>query len=1194
MSSITRTVVILLTLAALAGGGPGPARADQAADLTQLLVQGHFWYARGRLDLARAAWRKVLLVEPRNAEALAALRELDTARPDAVDRDLLARARALALQGRYAEALALYKQAFQGGPPPTSFYNAEYLATLAGTDEGWQTAVDGLRELVRLYPSNPRYRLELGKAETYREETRRAGIARLAALADDPEYGQAARAAWRQALLWLAAKPADKALFEAWLARQPDDAAVRQRLATLERPAAPAGTAPTGGYALLAANRMAEAAARFLRTLRDHPDDADALAGLGILRLRQQRFQEAQRYLARAIAADPARRDDLQEALDDARFWALHKAAEQARQAGQLSRAVQYVTEALQQRPEQPETLLLRAQIASDLEAWDVARRYYLDVLRVQPDNAVAKEELAAVLFLHGDRAEAERLARQYHLPSAPYRAARARLEVARLRRAAEQAESPAQSIALLEQALAEYPDDPWLRLDLARAYRAAGRGEDADRLLTAMLERLPDDPLARFVHGLYLAETGRWGEALASLEQVPAAQRDAAFQQLYRHVWGNRQAERARQALAAGDRAEAERIARTLAERAGDDPELLLIRADLLADLGQRAAALAAARQAAAAITPDDMDLAIRHAAVLLKLGETDAAGERIAALQARSGQLTPRQRTAVERLALGLALQRAEALRRQGRAAEALDQLQPWLARHGDDPGLQLMRAALLDELGRRDEALALYEAVARRSPDNPHAWPGAVGAAMALRDYPRARRLVAEGLTAQPDNPRLLALRGELALLRGRRNAAAADLQRALQLQAERPAAGQPEAWVAQAEARLRALGPRRDRALTVGLDARRRDGRAGLDELRQVATPLRYEQRTDYEHSWGLELLPTRLDARPLDGDGPDAARFGSLVLDRAAGAGRRLDQREDGVGLTLFRRSRQWDLALGSTPLDFPRANLVGDLTWHRQGEDRHLRAGLVRHAVRESLLSYAGASDPASGRRWGGVTRGGLELAFDRSLGGWGLYGEAGLYDLRGDGVRANRELKLQGGLFRDLIDRPERRLQLGANLLLRRFDHNLRHFTLGHGGYFSPQRYAALTFPLTWDYRHAGLRLRLGAELGVQDYREDDSPVFPDDDALQAQLETLAAGDPALSATYPGKDTTEFVYRLHGRLEYRLGPRLSWGGWASAARSDDYEEYGAGLYLRWTAVPRADGFDTRLPAGDTPFRRPW
>ena len=1189
MSSITRTVVILLTLAALAAGGAAPARADQAADLTQLLVQGHFWYARGRHDLARAAWRKVLLVEPRNAEALAALRELATAHPEAVDRDLLARARALALQGRYAEALALYKQAFQGGAPPTSFYNAEYLATLAGTRNGWQTAIDGLRELVRLYPSNPRYRLELGKAETYREETRRDGIARLARLADDPEYGQAARAAWRQALLWLAAKPADKPLFEAWLARQPDDDAVRQRLAALEHPAA-----PTGGYTLLKANRIAEASTRFLRTLRDHPDDTDALAGLGILRLRQRRFKEAQRYLERAIAADPARRADLQESLDEARFWALHKAAERARQAGQLSRAVQYVTEALRLRPEQPETLLLRAQIASDLSAWDVARRYYLDVLRVQPDNAVAKEELAAVLFLHGERAEAERLARQYHLPSAPYRAARARLEVARLRRAAEQAESPAQSIALLEQALAEYPDDPWLRLDLARAYRAAGRGEDAERLLTALVKRLPDDPLARFVHGLYLAETDRWGEALATLEQVPAAQRDATFEQLYRHVWGNRQAELARQALAAGDRAEAERIARALAGRAGDDPELLLIHADLLAGLGQREAALAAARQAAAVITPDDVDLAIRHAAVLLKLGESGAAGERIAALQARDGQLTARQRAALERLALGLALQRAEALRRQGRPADALQHLQPWLARHGDDTGLQLMRAALLDDLGRHDEALALYEAVARRDPGDRHAWPGAVGAAMALRDYPRARRLVAEGLAAQPDNPRLLALRGELALLHERRNAAAADLQRALQLHAAAQPAGEPEAWVTQAEARLRALGPRRDRALTVGLDARWRDGRAGLDELRQVATPLRYEQRTDYERSWGLELLPTRLDARPLAGDGPDAARFGSLALDPAAGAGRRLDQREDGVGLTLFHRSRQWDLELGSTPLGFPRHNLVGGLTWHRQDEDRHLRAGLVRRAVRESLLSYAGATDPASGRSWGGVTRGGLELAFDRSLGDWGLYGEAALYGLHGDGVRANHELKLQGGLYRNLIDRPERHLQVGANLLLRRFDHNLRHFTLGHGGYFSPQRYAALSFPLTWDSLHAGLRLRLGAELGIQDYHEDDSPVFPDDAGLQARLDALAAGDPGLSATYAGKDTTELMYRLHGRLEYPLRRHLSAGGWIAATRSDDYEEYGTGLYLRWTPDRAAGETAPARPAGDTPFRRPW
>src|SRR5690606_5141247 len=217
----------LLGLSVLAA----PLAAQSPSATQQLVNQGNYWLDQGREDLAADAWRKLLAVDPnqpdallglglidlnqgRRAEAQRRLAQLQSAHPDAPQTtrlrmalggggggtSQLQAARRAAAAGRYAEAVRAYDQAFGNAAPPDDLA-LEYYQVLAGTPDGWERARDG--------------------------------ITRLRALASREDVGGPARAAWRQALLWLNASRGDAALYEEFLKLQPNDREVAAKAAQL-------------------------------------------------------------------------------------------------------------------------------------------------------------------------------------------------------------------------------------------------------------------------------------------------------------------------------------------------------------------------------------------------------------------------------------------------------------------------------------------------------------------------------------------------------------------------------------------------------------------------------------------------------------------------------------------------------------------------------------------------------------------------------------------------------------------------------------------------------------------------------------------------------------------------------------------------------------------------------------------------
>src|ERR1700733_15939497 len=177
-----------------------PAKAQQsAADV--LIQRARTLDGQGRHDLAAAAWRQVLLLNPTQPDALAALASYYQSTGDTATANhylaLLHKAKPgdakvaqapatpaagggnsefeaaakLAAQHHYQEALPLYRKGFHGAEP-SGIWAVSYYETEAAVPAELPQAIAGLRGLAKQSPANPSYRLALGRVLTYDPKTR--------------------------------------------------------------------------------------------------------------------------------------------------------------------------------------------------------------------------------------------------------------------------------------------------------------------------------------------------------------------------------------------------------------------------------------------------------------------------------------------------------------------------------------------------------------------------------------------------------------------------------------------------------------------------------------------------------------------------------------------------------------------------------------------------------------------------------------------------------------------------------------------------------------------------------------------------------------------------------------------------------------------------------------------------------------
>jgi len=445
--------------------------------------------------------------------------------------------------------------------------------------------------------------------------------------------------------------------------------------------------------------------------------------------------------------------------------------------------------------------------------------------------------------------------------------------------------------------------------------------------------------------------------------------------------------------------------------------------------------------------------------------------------------------------------------------------------------------------------------------------------------LRDANAAGRAYAVLDELRPNHPATLQARADLADLRGDMPARERALRDLLAVDAKAPGAASqlvdtllalnrpydaydvahdmaPERLAA--DAGLQAIQREWVSHLDGALDWKWRNGQADHDHFELPRVQLAWATSNA---RWGRVRILGQAEY-PESDRVPAGEPFGSLVALPALSD----SQSDKGFGgLVEWAPLNGLVLEVGTTPASFRVSNLVGALRFRIDSEDGPWTFGLDRSAVEDSLLSYAGTVDPATGRPWGGVVRN--RAYFGGRFGGDAFEGYGQLYGalLDGNDVDSNSEWRADAGFLQRAASGDHWVARLGGTIVAQAFEANRSHFTLGHGGYFSPDRYLSVGPAFELVGRQEDRSFRVEGAVTWQELRESASDYFPTDSALQA-----ASGDPR----YPGDSREGIGLRLAASVEWRVTEKAVAGVRLEGVRGEDADEVRLQIYTRrWDRV---------------------
>jgi uncharacterized protein (TIGR02466 family) len=344
----------------------------------------------------------------------------------------------------------------------------------------------------------------------------------------------------------------------------------------------------------LQAGRLAEAESACRAVLARRPADAAATHILGLVERRRGRLDEAERLLRLSVDLEP-RNPEFRSNLGQLLV---------AR--GQPEAGLAQLELAVRLDPRFRPARLALARLANQLGRFALAESHARALVVANPRDSEAWSALGAALDGLGRGAEA-RAALERAVEIAPgYSAARLNLAVTLCKQ-----ERAAEALAQIEAAERHGLAHPRLAPTRARALMLLDRYDEAETVLAAVVAARPDDLDSQFMLAQLRHVRGDedFAAALREATQLPAA--PPAVAMMHADVLRR-----------AGHTAEAERLIHSLIARHGRAPQLLSSLANLLHESARNAEAVAAAREAAAAL-PDDVPVVENYVAALLSAGE-------------------------------------------------------------------------------------------------------------------------------------------------------------------------------------------------------------------------------------------------------------------------------------------------------------------------------------------------------------------------------------------------------------------------------------------------------------------------------------------------------------------------------------------------------------------------------------------
>lgn len=903
------------------------------------------------------------------------------------------------------------------------------------------------------------------------------------------------------------------------------------------------------------------------------------------------REAEGQKLLAAAIETDPtnADADYWRKRLQGSRGWQIMDKGDLALDAKSYRQAERLYRQAAEELPRSPYPYVGLARIAAAEKNMKALREYSLKIRRLAGNESPAEQ---ARLKRTVSGIEAELTAKD---------AAKAEAE-GRI----------TEAVNLYRRAAALDPDDAWLRYRTASLMLENGMKKEADEIFrSAGASRLSSRDYCQ-PYALFLAKTHREDEAFTLLSKWKS--RDRNVMKFYKELEEKRRLsaleKEAQEAENSSDFLRASLLRGRLAELKPEDPwNLYRLGQDLNAQ-GKKQEALklfpampGSARNAPEAVKAESL--------LLLSMDMPKAALDRIAEAEKRS--------FTDEELKNRVLYEAAVNASREKHTAEAEEYIN---ALSGD--GQQLLRARYALKTGDTARAVRLYEENPQLLDNaDPQDLLGAAGAAAAAgrrddalkyavkaedaikkddiesrRDLAavyssldmkeKAEEILADAAASKTDaapGDKALVLRdlGILQFESGKYEYAGASFRTGLEFidGAENykddliytkalQTPDQEEDWL---RASLRRRGDETVRYLTPDLTAGvriyRDSGTGGYSDMNTEDYILNF--RTGL---WGgtfeLQTDTIHMNAGRLTLNEPWGAMYGSCF---ASGCSRQNLHRFTATTAALRWRNDDADIYIGTAPRitddrndgSWNTTDILASLSLSHKFSDVRLGARIYRRAVTGSLLSYHGDFDPGTGYAFGAARASGGELfvSYSRTADD-GFWGSMRLERIRGVNIEDNSSFRIMGGWYWHMISRPNEKISLGPSVSWLSFRHDLSDYTLGQGGYYSPEFSISPGLSLTWLKRLPDWSWSLESGISASFTRDGGEDRYP--------LKHLPpAGIPDLESKSSRDSGSQIGWYLRGSIERRLTDRLVMGLSLSARKSPDYSPVEGTMYFRYT-----------------------
>lgn len=1127
---------------------------EQVSPVDWLLMQVRAGESTHKYDLVQQSLYRLEKIDPDNPQVLAArirmalrqgdltkaqqqLDALKKAAPDSVaaresetglllvspeGRQQLQQARLLATSGHVAEAKTAYDRLFKGFFPDVDMA-LEYWRLVARLPGQENAAYRQLQALENRYPGNIGVELQIARMAFDNNQPAEAED-QLRQLARTDAGRDAASELWLQNIRNQPVTAQSVAALQRYLsvftAGDAQQSGQDELARQQKRLADPAFRQRSRGLALVDAGGGADAIPALATALNSNPDDAELMGAMGQAQARANNRAAAIVWLERALKAGQASTQvsKWQSLLQSNRDWLAIELGDKALAQGDLAAAERQYRQAQTLDSSNSYALAGLGDVAMARKNSADAEQLWLRALRLDAGNSTAARRLAALY----------------------------------------QQQSPARAIAFInslsatqKRALGDTVRS--LRSDVSRAEAEAlaqqGNWPQAAEKYRQAANDAPQDIWLQYRLAGALRQSGQPAQAdgvMATMANQHPQDRAAAYAYAL-YLSGSDRDDAALAALNLIPAAQWDSNMHELADRLTQ--EKMYARARALRDAGEASAAVALLRQQPASAR---RDLTLADWALERGDAQTALAGyQQVLAQDAQNSDA---------------ALGRIEALIALNRPAEAkrgLEQLSPALATESINTGRRI--AAAWQRVGAPQRAQQLFAALKPRAAAEPPSQQKAMvyrDAARletaqrqpdsALADYRQA--MVASGITATPPHD-------DAAFTRLTRNQADDDwLKRSIRSDAA-------DLWRQQ------------ETTLTLEQDYSRNKGTGGISDFTGHTTMLQADTPL-----WGgkgffrTDKVHLSAGSFSQDQNGTYTADFGTCEL----GCDRDDHQSADGVSVAAGWRNETFSADLGTTPMGFDVVDWTGGVTWDTRIKDVGVSLTASRRPISSSLLSYAGATDPLTGIKWGGVraTGGGIGLSYDQG-GKQGLWADISAHQITGKNVEDNSRERLMAGYYYKFINEDNRRATVGLNTMLWHYQKDLSGYYLSQGGYYSPQQYLSFSVPVTWRQRTENWSFDLGGSLSWSHSKTNDSRRYPKAANLINRYGSaygLSAQDRSQLIDYinnqspdEGSASSGIGYTLQAAIERRLTSHWTVGIAVDIQQAKDYTPSHGLLYVRYS-----------------------